>query len=78
MVIGEEMFSWRQEGRGIRRGNSRNVWGELSRGGWTKERDEVRLCELKAESVSCPTGFKTGLRFEIQIFYTQNLVCIVA
>jgi hypothetical protein len=39
MVIGEEMFSGGQEGGGIRQGNSRNVWGELIKGGWTKERD---------------------------------------
>ncbi len=39
MVIGEEMFTWGQEGGEGGRKNSQNVWEELQRAGWTKERD---------------------------------------
>jgi hypothetical protein len=62
-IIEEEMFSWRQEGGRRKQGNSRNVWGELEKAGWTKERNYDRLCELKAESGSCPTGLKSAFGF---------------
>ena len=66
LVLGEEMFSSKHEGEGGEERTSENVWGELQQQEWTKERDLARLCELQAESESCPTGPKSAcnLRFK--------------
>ena len=63
LVLGEEMFSSKQEGGEGEARNSENVWGELETAGWTKERNYDRLCELKAESGSCPAGLKSAFGF---------------
>jgi hypothetical protein len=60
LVLGEEMFSSKQEGEGGEERNSENVWGELQQQEWTKERDLARLCELQAESGYYPTGPKSA------------------
>ena len=62
-IIEEEMFSWRQEGGRRKQGNSRNVWGELQKAGWTKERDLARLCDLQTESGYYPPGSKYAFGF---------------
>ncbi len=36
--IGEKMFPWAKEGKEGGQVNSRNVWGELPRAEWIKER----------------------------------------
>jgi hypothetical protein len=53
-----EARGWEEEAR-----EQSNVWGELEKAGWTKERNYDRLCELKAESGSCPTGLKSAFGF---------------
>ena len=65
MVIGEEMFSWRQEGG--EGGEGTVEMGRAPNSRMEKERDWERLCELKAESGYYPTGPKSAFGFKIQI-----------
>ncbi len=71
---GEDVFRGARGLRG-RRGNSGNVWRELPRAGWTKERDLARLSELQAESGQAPNPLSA---FKFKSLTQKKLVRRVA